>query len=226
MKTSLILSLLSLFATTLSAPTPQDAPSADEAPFRLALADIRIQGDNCPPDTPVTADIQRDTINIRLDPTQFSATTIGWNKREQNCQVLVRMDNPEGWQFTVSGIHHVGEFALQEGITARQRYVFSGGQSGSTNSEISVRGPTVGGFNTRRGVRQSWSRCGARGILDVWAGMRVDMEQNGGFGWIQYPQGAVQFQVSLGWRQCNPNDDWNGNNGGGWNQGRPQGWWN
>jgi hypothetical protein len=121
----------------------------------------------------------------------------------RGCLLLVRVDVPAGWQYSIESLDYRGFASLQDDVTASRStfYVISGSDARSPDP-VELEGPFEEDFNhadVGPDAPSGWSRCGEGQNLWIAARAEVDNSEdddNEGFLALDSVDGEVQ------WRRC------------------------
>lgn len=209
---SLLILCTSLTATT-ALPSPQTTPTT---PFpKLQLTALKTNGPGCPQNSStlsVTISPDATAITLTYDPPL--ALYIGPNTipadRSKSCVALLTLHHPSTERFSLSSTTYHGNAALDAGLTATLRTLYSDVVTGSlANSSAALIGPAVGTY-TRESSAQGagdrpWTSWPGREETVVRVDMRVSLTatrvEAEGSGWGDAPftlEGQVVGVVWLG----------------------------
>ncbi|KAK0624132.1 hypothetical protein B0T14DRAFT_427077 [Immersiella caudata] len=197
------------FLGTLAAALATDEQIAlqcrESAPQNAEVTEIAFAGSGCPAGY-APGHTLSDPSTLILPKSGFTAET-GKNKSyldaRANCQILVKLKYPSGWQFSVSKADYYGRVQVPEGMTgvSKTTYYFTG-DSSDISYNNTIEGPYDGSYfrNDRFGEKNSlWSPCGSEAMLNINTEVRLSP--------IGTDQTAVigvntQETVEISWRTC------------------------
>jgi hypothetical protein len=124
----------------------------------------------------------------------------------RNCQVLLDLQFPAGWSFTVASLDYRGFVDLDAGasVTQTSTYYFQG-DARQARLSTTIRGPYYGDFritDTLGVESQVWSPCGATRALNVNIAVRADSRRSYGLIDLERATGRVTQIYGLTWRRC------------------------
>ena len=129
--------------------------NSTEAPKQFTIEKVSFSGTGCPPES-VEYSQNKDNLAFSLFFDQYIAEAgrgIPASQSRKNCQVIVEMNFPRHWSFSVIDIEHRGVAELEKGMSGLHKtsYYFQGeslsagverqlGQSHIKSRELSCRG--------------------------------------------------------------------------------------
>jgi hypothetical protein len=128
----------------------------------------------------------------------------------RNCQILVDLDFPPGWSFSVVDVDHGGFASLETGVSGVQQssYYFQG-ESRTARLQTTLNGPWVGDYQVRESLAPDalvWSPCAARRPLIINLQVRVINNSRNpnarGVMTTGSMNGPVMYIYRLQWRRC------------------------
>lgn len=189
-----------------------DQSGVVEFPESVVVKQLSYAGSGCAAGT-VRGSLPLDPSGLLLAYDEFSAEAgrhIPLGNARRNCQVLLDLDYPEGWQYTVQAIGFGGHAYLAEGTTgvAEAAYYFQG-QEATPRVETPLTGPLdeafVGGSDLSDDA-QVWSLCDVKRALNVNVAVRILDAASGAEGRVDFGSGGEDgnggVSLSLKWRRC------------------------
>jgi hypothetical protein len=198
-----------IFTTTLT--TLSFSSFAWSKPDYVRIRNITYAGSGCPVGT-VAENISPDFNAFTLEFDSFVAETgpgHPLSDSRKNCSIVLSIDHPYGWQYTVNSVDYAGYVNLDSRVQATQRslYYFQG-QSATAKLETSFYGPTSRDYRIRDvlGISgQVWSPCGASRALILNAQVIADNYRNpNGRGVITIDSiwAYTRHRYGIQWRRC------------------------
>jgi hypothetical protein len=196
-------------------PSQDDEPTQDEeAPEGVSVRQFSYAGTGCPAGT-IRGDLPVDGRTFLIFWDAFAAEAgpgIPLPESRKNCQILLDLDYPAGWQYTLGSIDYSGHLVLEDGVeaTAASAFYFQG--SGDTaRADKTFVGPLdadyheVVDFAAETEGQVIWSPCEATRAINVNVQVRVNSltarDRNGLITFATDPetQGSL---LALKWRRC------------------------
>jgi hypothetical protein len=128
------------------------------------------------------------------------------------CQILLDLDFPQGWSYSVVGVDYRGFANLEPGVSAvlQSAYYFQG-EFQTARLQTTLTGPRVGNYQVRDSLGPNalvWSPCGAQRALiisaSVWL-MNTSGNPNArGVMTTDSTDGRARVVGRLQWRRCSP----------------------
>jgi hypothetical protein len=158
-----------------------DNPAAqmDHPPLEVRIRSISWAGSGCAAGT-VASNLEPgfraltllfDSIVAEIGP----GVPISLSRR--SCQLLVDLDVPQGWSYSVVDVDYRGSANLDPGVSAVQRSTWSfRGQPQTARLEATLTGPFVGDYQIRDSLGINtlvWSPCGAQRALIINESIRL-----------------------------------------------------
>jgi Domain of unknown function (DUF4360) len=157
-------------------------------------------------------------VAVGLAP-DFSASTLSFNSfvaeigpgvspssSRRNCQILVDLDFPQGWSYSLADVDCRGSANLDPGVSGVQESVYSfQGGSHTGRLQTTLNGPRVGDYQIRDTLGLEalvWSPCGDQRALNINSSVRL--ENHSGNPNARGMMSAVEHMYSLQWRRCSP----------------------
>jgi len=181
MRLSNILPFVGL-AAALPAPEPDfsgSLPLAGPSGHEVQIDSIAYSGSGCNPGT-VAGLLASDLTAVTLLFSSFSASqgkgTLPKDLRT-NCNLLVKIKYPSGWQFSVFKADYRGYAQIPSGDqgVCKSTYSFQG-LSGNAESKLTIVGPYDDNYQKtdQFGLQTTvWSPCGQEGILNINSEVRM-----------------------------------------------------
>jgi hypothetical protein len=128
----------------------------------------------------------------------------------RNCQILVDLDFPQGWSYSVFDVDYRGFTNLERGVSGVQQsnYYFQG-QFQTARLQTTLGGPRVGDYQIRDSLGLSaviWSPCGAQRALIINSSVRLVNNTGSsaarGVMTTDSIDGKVTHIYGLQWRRC------------------------
>lgn len=182
-----------------------------EAPDEVKIKSISYAGSGCPAGT-VAENLSQDKLAFTLLFDSFIAEAgpgVPVREKRKNCQLLVDLEFPQGWTFTIASIDHRGYAALEKKVigTHKASYYFQGqGQTGTLSTDL--KGPKDQDYHFRDLVGLSsvvYAPCGARRALNINTQVQVDNSANkraSGLMTVDSIDGQVTQIYNLQWKRC------------------------
>jgi len=170
-----------LFFAALAAAAPATRPALGGAPsgHEVQIKSISFAGSGCPAGT-VSGQLSSDLTTLTLLFAQFTAQAgsgIPAVEYRKNCQLNVKLQYPQGWQWSVFKADYRGYAYLPSGGkgTCKATYYFSG-SSQQMSSTIILTGPYDNNYiktDEFNDVSLVWSPCGMEGMLNINSEVRI-----------------------------------------------------
>jgi hypothetical protein len=205
---STIMSLVKLSAPFLAL-SLSSAAFAD-VPSYVRIRNISYAGSGCPAGTVaenVSSDLKAFTL---LFDSYIAEIGPGISAREnrKNCQVLVDLDFPGGWSYSIVDVDYRGYVSAERGVTATQAsaYYFQG-QGATGRLTTDMRGPIDRDYQIRDTLGLNalvWSPCGAQRALNINSQVRLSSTNRRASGLITLDSidGQVSHIYGLQWQRC------------------------
>ncbi|KAK3990481.1 hypothetical protein QBC44DRAFT_358366 [Cladorrhinum sp. PSN332] len=175
-----IFPLFAGLAASLATKTPIHVQQRDSEPQGVQIAEIAFTGSGCPARSLPAQNLSNATT-ILVPQTIFAAES-GKNQSKvvdsrTNCEIIIKVNHPAGWQFSVVKADYYGRVHLPQGAeaTSKTTYSFSGG-SNQLSRQYYFNGPFDGLYfrNDRFvGTSRQWSPCGSGTSLNISSEVRV-----------------------------------------------------
>jgi hypothetical protein len=162
-------------ATPITAPLTSPVPSGHE----VQIKSISFAGTGCPAGT-VAGQLSSDLTTLTLLFSQYTAqagTGIKPTEYRKNCQLNIKIQYPQGWQFSVFKADYRGYAYIPKGDTGtcKATYYFSG-QTSQISSTMTITGPYDDNYikTDQFGLQSTvWSPCGLEGMLNINSEVRI-----------------------------------------------------
>lgn len=126
----------------------------------------------------------------------------------KNCQILVNLDVPQGWTYSIARMDYRGFYSLGAGATGSQQatYYFQGNlQQASLRSNFV--GPTQGNylFSDTLGLNALvWAPCGARVGVNINTSLLAQVNNPSTYAYLttDSADGSVKTTFALQWQKC------------------------
>lgn len=202
--------LKSGFAALLTICTLGSSALADDAPAGVTLRGFSYAGSGCSADT-VTGNFPADGNEFQIIWGSFTAEVgpgVPMRDKRKNCQVLLDLAIPAGWQYTVESIEYHGDVEVEAGVEAiaGSSHYFQGDAT-TVRFNTLFEGPENRTFQVIDVVghaSQVWSPCGGGRALNVNYQVRLDAIAEAGVGRVSFgdPNGVAGTRLALEWRRC------------------------
>jgi hypothetical protein len=184
----------------------------DDPPPLVTIRSISWAGSGCPAGT-VAGNLAPDFTAFTLLFDSYVAEIgpglpLGLSRR--NCQILVDLDFPQGWSYSVFDVDYRGFTNLEPGVSGVQQsaYYFQG-QLQTARLQTTLSGPRVGDYQIRDSLGIDalvWSPCGAQRALIINSSVRLVNHSGSssarGVMTTDSINGTVKHIYSLQWRRC------------------------
>jgi len=181
------------------------------SPEYVRVRSITYAGTGCPAGT-VYENIAPDYRAFTLYFDSFMAESgpgRSLSQSRKNCSIMLSLDHPAGWQYTVDTVDYAGYVSLEPNVQAIQKssYYFQG-QFQTANLQTTFYGPVARDYQIRDQLGLSalvWSPCGASRALILNAQVRADNFRNrSGYGLIPLDtiRAAASHRYGIQWRRC------------------------
>jgi len=190
-----------------STPAALDGPN----PSDVYLESWTYGGSGCPQGT-VSNSISDDRTSFTMIFDQFIASVgpgVAITQSRRNCQLLLNVHYPQGWQYSVFSANYRGYVQLDDGVTGTQKstYYFQG-ETDQASSQSDFAGPDSEDYLVTDNIDQTsmvWSPCGDIKALNVNSQVRVN--NNGqtdatGEMTTDSVDGTFQHIIGFQWRTC------------------------
>jgi hypothetical protein len=134
------------------------------------------------------------------------------SQSRRNCQILIDLDFPQGWSFSVFDVDYRGYANLERGVSGiNQAAYYLQGETHTARMQTTLCGPKIGDYQIRDAFpleAQIWSACGAQRALII--NSEVRLVNDGGPANVQGMMtldsinGKVTHSYGLQWRRCSP----------------------
>lgn len=187
------------------------ASTAFAAPPWATIRGMSHAGSGCPAGT-VAQNLAPDLKAFTLLFDSYIAEAgpgISFAQSRKNCQILLDMNFPQGWSFSIFKVDYRGYANLDRRVTGIQKstYYFQGQRLGPS-FQTSLRGPFDNDYSRRDTLGVSalvWSPCGAQRALNINTQVRINNRRNrGGQGLMTLDSidGQVKHIYGIRWRRC------------------------
>jgi len=208
--------LLSLFALGLAAvayaaPAEELVQRGSPSSTSVYIKSLTWDGTGCPREQDTVGYyISDDRTIFTLEFDQFVASIgpgVAVSENRKNCQLILDLQYPQGWSYSILQTTFRGYVAIDAGVTATQEavYYFSG-EAGQATCSANFSGPDVEDYTKPGAVKLSsvvWSPCGASTALNIDSSVRLTATGSG-TGQItdDSADGKIQFVVGIQWKTC------------------------
>jgi hypothetical protein len=133
---------------------------------------------------------------------------VPFSESRKNCQLIVNLDFPQGWSFSIFRADYRGFYTLDPGTFGQQTatYYFQGDRR-QASLRTPIRGPATGDylFGDTLGLEATvWSPCGARRALNINTSLFVRaFGERQALMTTDSVDGEVETKFLLRWRRCN-----------------------
>ena len=121
----------------------------------------------------------------------------------KNCQILVNLDFPQGWTYTIARMDYRGFYSLSAGATGTQQatYYFQGSAQ-QASLRTNFVGPTQGNyvFSDTLGLNALvWAPCGARVGVNINTSLLAQVSSPSAFAYLttDSADGSVQAGIKI-----------------------------
>ncbi|KAK4458649.1 hypothetical protein QBC42DRAFT_314005 [Cladorrhinum samala] len=206
-----LLHVFPLFAgLAASLATPVHLQKRDPEPQSIQIAEIAFSGTGCPARVLPAQNLSNATT-IAVPQVIFAAES-GKNQAQVvdtrvNCQVMIKVNHPAGWQFSVVKADYYGRVKLPQGSESfsKTTYSFPGG-AGQQYKQYYFSGPFDGLYfrNDRFvGTARKWSPCGTGTSLNITSEVTVGPLGGG----VNRPASMEIFnllggKLGISWQKC------------------------
>ncbi len=181
-----------------------------DAPGYVRIRNISYAGSGCPAGT-VSQNVAPDLLAFTLLFDSYIAQIgpgVALSESRKNCQLLIDLDFPSGWSYTVFTADYRGYASLQSGVSGQQisSYYFQG-QSQTARLGTNFSGPMTRDFQIRDTLGLNafvWSPCGAQRALNINSQIRLSSSNRTASGLITTDSIDGEFKHIYGmqWRRC------------------------
>lgn len=203
------MNLLKLGLTSLVALAASVAHA--DVPEYVRVRNITYAGTGCPAGS-VADNVSPDLQALTLLFDEYFAEVgpgVPYNQRRKNCQILIDLDFPQGWTYTLFTVDYRGYVSLDPDVSAFQQssYYFAGQQQ-TARLATRMYGPLDSNFQIRDTLTINslvWAPCGAQRALNINTEVRADNTRNpNGHGLITTDSiDATLKQIyGLRWERC------------------------
>jgi Domain of unknown function (DUF4360) len=128
----------------------------------------------------------------------------------RNCQILVDLDFPQGWSYSMVDVDYRGFTSVEHGVTGVQQsaYYFQG-EFHTGRLQTTLDGPMVGDYQIRDSLELDalvWSPCGAQRALSINSSIQIINSSGNhdarGVMTTDSIDGKVTQIYGLQWRRC------------------------
>jgi hypothetical protein len=181
-------------------------------PDRVTIRDLDWAGSGCPAGT-VASNLARDFTAFTLLFDSYVAEIgpgLPLSLGRKNCQILIDLDFPQGWSYSVFDVDYRGFVNVPRGVSGVQQsdYNFQG-EFLTARLATALRGPRNGDYQIRDRLRLNavvWSPCGAHDTLIINSSIRFVNESGNlnarGLMTTDSINGKVTHIYGLRWRRC------------------------
>lgn len=128
----------------------------------------------------------------------------------RNCQILIDLDFPQGWSFSMVDVDYRGYVSVGRGVSGIQQsaYYFQG-ETQTARLATKLTGPIDGDYQVRDTLAldaEVWSDCGAHRALIINSDVRLmsGTSKAQGLMTLDSVNGKVTHIYGLQWRRCAP----------------------
>ncbi|KAK4220789.1 hypothetical protein QBC38DRAFT_404415 [Podospora fimiseda] len=155
-------------------------PRQATGPAGVQIASIAFSGTGCSTQT-LPASILTNSTDVPVPQTTWVAESGKDNTRvvptNLNCQIIIRVNHPAGWQYSLVKADYYGRVKLPANTEAASKTTYSfSGNSQTRTSQYYFDGPFDGIYfrNDRyTGTNRQWSPCGTGSSLNITSEVRV-----------------------------------------------------
>ncbi|WP_372444754.1 DUF4360 domain-containing protein [Crossiella equi] len=190
-----------------------DTPAVPEAPDKVTVDVVTVNGSGCPPGTTAVA--------VNWDNTAFTVTysdylaQVGVGAKptdvRKNCQLALRVNYPQGFTYAIQKADYRGYANLQAGAAGIQRanYYFQG-NSGNSWKTHRFNGPYADNWqatDTAEGPELVYAPCGETRNLNVNTELRVQVGSSNpstttSFMTMDSTDGSIRTTYHFSWKRC------------------------
>lgn len=200
-----------LHAAVVTVATLAATAAAAQTPAYARIRSISYAGSGCPAGT-VAENMAPDLRAFTLLFDSYVAEAgpgIPLSASRKNCQVLIDMDFPQGWSYTIFTVDYRGFMSLDRNVVGTQKstYYFQG-SSAQAPLQSNFTGPRSGDYQIRDTLGLNavvWSPCGQQRALNINTQVRVDNARNragSGLMTLDSIDGALRHIYGISWRRC------------------------
>lgn len=142
---------------------------------------------------------------------KYIVNAAGSNSMDRkNCQILVNLNFPQGWSFSIARMDYRGFYDISAGASGSQQaiYYFQGNLAQARLSSV-FKGPIVGDYliSDSIGINNLvWSPCGSKSGVNINTSLIGTVGPNNPNGFARLTtdsaDGSVQTTYALQWQQC------------------------
>jgi len=188
------------------------AAPADDPPTGVRIRNLSWAGSGCPAGT-VAWNVAPDAMAFTLLFDSYVAEIgpgLPLSLGRKNCQILVDLDFPQGWSYSVFTVDYRGFFNLDSGVSGIQQsnYYFQG-ELLTARLQTKLNGPKVGDYQIRDSLGLDalvWSPCGAQRALNINSSVYLENKSGNpnarGTMTTDSIDGKVTLIYGLQWRRC------------------------
>lgn len=181
-----------------------------DAPEYVRVRSISYAGSGCPAGS-VAENVSMDRQAFTLLFDSYIAEIgpgVSVREKRKNCQILVDLDFPQGWTYTLADVDYRGYVSLERGVTGEQSsaYYFQG-QGATARLTTQMRGPKDEDYQIRDTLGLSavvWAPCGARRALNINSQINLTSTNRNASGLIT--NDSTDFHLTqiynLKWQRC------------------------
>jgi uncharacterized protein DUF4360 len=182
------------------------------APDQVRIRSLSWAGTGCPAGTVaenLASDYQAFTLLFDAYEAELGPG-LPLSRSRRNCQILVDLEFPQGWSYSVFDVDYRGFVNVGRGVSGVQQsaYYFQG-EIQTARLQTTLRGPRVGDYQIRDSLPLDavvWSPCGANRALIINSAIRL-VNSSGNYNaqglmTTDSIDGKVIHIYGLQWRRC------------------------
>jgi hypothetical protein len=198
-------------ALILSLVLPSAVPAADQ----IHIEDLVYNGTGCPlgsADASVAADGSSFRLRFGEEFVAELGTGVPLLESRKNCQVLLRLQVPQGFTFAIAAVDYRGHANIATGAQGFQKatYYFQG-EAEQVSTTRTLDGPFNDDWHFRDQIPIAelvWAPCGIERALNINAQVRLarsaSSTRSRSLIAMDSERGRLEQVFSLRWRRCNP----------------------
>ncbi len=182
-----------------------------QAPDYVRVRSMTYNGSGCPINS-VASNISPDRQAFTVLFSEYIAEVgpgVPFNQKRKNCQLVVSLDFPQGWSYSLATVDYRGYVALEPQVKGTQKssYYFQGqGHTGTLQTVMF--GPIDQNYQIRDTLGLGalvWSACGAQRALNINSQLILDNAANPSAHGLLTTD-SIDFQTKLiygiRWKRC------------------------
>ena len=184
-----------IYGQALGAPSPE----------LVRILNVESTGSACH-ETPATAELaDNQSLVFTISALNaISSNSTSPRDSRKNCLVLVDLEYPEEWQYSLQTAEVKGNVSLADGIEGKNK--ISGhfqGYSVDSISDLTMAGPLASDYNEQVDFQPiSWSPCGRKRHLVISFQSRVSKSEES----TSFIESDSETKVIINWRKCNEDE--------------------